>query len=549
MTTKLRAEKFRVRQGISLAGGTAPANGRPQDRDAGLFAGHEDGFGADPFPTARAGKPAPASRAAPAGPQTVEEEIAAIRSEGLTGRQLRMARRVAQKHGIEATSDYDAVRLLRGQGIDPFRHASMLELVVGAPDQDEDPQVPAQAPSNLPQTVPEPKLPSPVVSDESSRAKEIVRMQRDIVRRRRRRFVLMMVRLSAFVLLPTVLAGYYYFALATPMYATNSEFGIQKAEAQGASGLGSLFAGSAMATSQDAITVQGYLQSREAMMRLDADHGFKAHFSDERIDPIQRLAPDASNEDAYKVYKRHLKIAFDPTEGVVKMEVSAADPETSAIFSRALIGYAEEQVDHLTQRVRGDQMQGARQSYEEAEANMRAAQTRVVELQEQRGVLSAEAEVSSLMGQIAQFETQLRTERLQLLELMANPRPNQTRVQVAEANIARLEELIAEMRAQMTAGGDDSTSLARITGELMIAEADLQTRQVLLAQSLQQLETARIEANRQVRYLAVGVTPIPPDRPTYPRAFENTFVAALIFAGIYLMISLTASILREQVSA
>ncbi len=548
MTMKLRAEKFRVRQGVSLAGGTAPAAARPEP-DAGLFAGHEDGFGADPFPTARVGKPGPTPRAATGPRQTVEEEIAAIRAEGLTGRQLRMARRVAQKHGIEATSDYDAVRLLRGQGIDPFRHASMLELVVGAPDQDEDGTLPVEVPSNLPQTVPEPKLPSPIVSDEAARAKEIVRMQRDIVRRRRRRFVLMMVRLAAFVLLPTVVAGYYYFALATPMYATSSEFGIQKAEAQSASGLGSLFAGSAMATSQDAITVQGYLQSREAMMRLDADHGFKAHFSDDRIDPIQRIAADASNEDAYKVYKRHLKISFDPTEGVVKMEVSAADPETSAIFSRALIGYAEEQVDQLTQRVRGDQMQGARQSYEEAEANMRAAQTRVVELQEQRGVLSAEAEVSSLMGQIAQFETQLRTERLQLLELMANPRPNQTRVQVAEANIARLEELIAEMRAQMTASGDDSTSLARITGELMIAEADLQTRQVLLAQSLQQLETARIEANRQVRYLAVGVTPIPPDRPTYPRAFESTFVAALIFAGIYLMISLTASILREQVSA
>ena len=32
-------------------------------------------------------------------------------------------------------------------------------------------------------------------------------------------------------------------------------------------------------------------------------------------------------------------------------------------------------------------------------------------------------------------------------------------------------------------------------------------------------------------------------------AFENTMVAMMIFAGIYLMISMTAAILREQVSA
>ena len=40
-----------------------------------------------------------------------------------------------------------------------------------------------------------------------------------------------------------------------------------------------------------------------------------------------------------------------------------------------------------------------------------------------------------------------------------------------------------------------------------------------------------------------------PDEATYPKAFQNTIVAFLIFSGIYLMLSLTASILREQVSS
>ena len=47
----------------------------------------------------------------------------------------------------------------------------------------------------------------------------------------------------------------------------------------------------------------------------------------------------------------------------------------------------------------------------------------------------------------------------------------------------------------------------------------------------------------------MGVSPIAPDEPTYPRAFENTLLAFLIFSGIYLMLSLTASILREQVAS
>lgn len=118
-----------------------------------------------------------------------------------------------------------------------------------------------------------------------------------------------------------------------------------------------------------------------------------------------------------------------------------------------------------------------------------------------------------------------------------------------KGDIARLEATIAGLRSQLTQDGAGNESLAAITGQLRIAEADLQTRQGLLSQAMQQLEAARIEANRQTRYLSVSVRPIAPDVPTYPRAFENTVLAFLIFAGIYLMISLTAAILREQVAA
>jgi capsular polysaccharide transport system permease protein len=117
------------------------------------------------------------------------------------------------------------------------------------------------------------------------------------------------------------------------------------------------------------------------------------------------------------------------------------------------------------------------------------------------------------------------------------------------ARIRVLEEEIALLRAKLTEGEQGGQSLARIQGELLVAQADVQTRQLLLSQSLQAMENARIEANRQVRYLSVSVSPVAPDEASYPRAFENTAVAMLVFAGIYLMVSMTAAILREQVTA
>lgn len=103
-----------------------------------------------------------------------------------------------------------------------------------------------------------------------------------------------------------------------------------------------------MATQQGSIPVQSYLLSCDLLARLDDDLGFRAHFEGDNIDELQRLTPDSSNEDTYKLYQRMVRMGYEPTEGVIKTEVIAADPATGEAFANALIGYAEEQVDQLT---------------------------------------------------------------------------------------------------------------------------------------------------------------------------------------------------------
>jgi capsular polysaccharide transport system permease protein len=124
---------------------------------------------------------------APTGSTNIED----IRKEGLTGRQRRMARRTAQRHDLPAKSNFDAVRLLRQAGIDPFQRSNLLEL---APKSDGDPQ-PAKvktgrasrpqlpqrhgASDNLPALIPEE---DPVLR----RAREVERIQQPIIKRRQK---------------------------------------------------------------------------------------------------------------------------------------------------------------------------------------------------------------------------------------------------------------------------------------------------------------------------------------------------------------------------
>jgi capsular polysaccharide transport system permease protein len=539
MTTKPTAKRFRIRRS-----------------ESGTDSGH----------LAPAGHPAPSSGAsAAAAPQPriqrpadggVEQALLAIRDEGLTGRQLRMARRIAQKHGLDPNTDYEAVYLLRLKGIDPFQRENALDLMVPAESAG---QARSKAPAADQPLAVQPQLPQTAKPDTKNlpatdtrspaerRQQEIMAIQKDMARRRNRRMRMLFARLAVFVLLPTLVAGWYFFTLATPMYASKSEFLILKAETS-SGGIGGLFSGTQFATNQDAIAVQSYLTSKDAMLRLSEDEGFKAHFSQPEIDPLHRLEPDASAEDMYKLYKKYVQIGYDPTEGVIRMEVAAADPQVAADFSNALIGYAEERVDNLTARKRENAVKDAELGLAEAEQARRDAQEKLVRMQQDSAVLDPRARIGALQARVETVETEIQEKILQLQALMDNARPNRSRVEGVEADIRRLEALKAEINAEMTAQSAGAGSLAETAVQIQLAEADLATRDMMLSAALERLDQARRDADSQARYLTTSVYPLPSQDPSYPRAFENTLLTFLVFSGIYLLISLTASILREQVS-
>ncbi|WP_171133240.1 MULTISPECIES: capsule biosynthesis protein [unclassified Ruegeria] len=475
-------------------------------------------------------------------------DIEKIKNEGLTGRQLRVARRLAQKHGLDAQSDFEAVKLLREMGIDPFQRANLLDL---AANDQTGPSSTAQENTKiqLPQTFDEKSksVTGLELSPAQRREYEIGQIQKDVARRRRRKLVALFMRLAVFVFIPTFVVGYYFYRVATPMYASSSVYQIETAEGAGA--VGGFLTGTQYATAQDTVASQEFLESKDALVRLNRDIGFSEVFKQDWIDPVQRLSPDATLEEEHKLYRKVVTIGYDPADGIVRMEVATPDPEYSVKVSHRLIEYAEETLNNLSELKRNDQMRDALKSFEDAEEARRRAQEDLIELQLQGAILDPQSVIASLRARSDQVEIQLQDKELELAALLDNTRPNQAKVDGVSRDIARLEAVLAELNAEMLDMSAGENSLARLSVRIQMAQADLAARDMMLQSAMQQVETTRTEANRKVRYLTVSVNPVASQEPTYPRKFENTILAFLLFAGIYLMISLTASVLREQVSS
>lgn len=509
------------------------------------------------------------------------EEIAA---QNYRSWRLGRAKKNAIHHGIDAATPEEAIWELQQRGIDPFvptktviselvdrnspaqpatgqANAESIDSIAKALEEKQrQAQMAAatrgqseigriQLPDVAPQNTQVANVENPPEFDRNA---EISRVQKEIAKRRQKKLVLLISRMAVFILLPTLLAGYYFFFVATPMYATNTAFSVQTAsptQSDSGGGLGGLLGGGGLGSTVDSISVQDYLNSLAAMKRLDEEEDFRGHFSSEDIDILQRLPEDASETAMFNVYQKRVVISFDLTEGAVRLEVIAASPETSQRFAEALVGYAEDHVNEMSERMRNDQMKGAIENYERAETDRDEALAELLRIQNELEVLDPVAESGAVMSQVTNLEAQLTEKQIELSTLESQRRPNQARIAGVNQDISQLQIAIAELRAQLTSQEGDTGTLAAKNIELRMAEENYNFQLAMVQNAATAREGARLEAERQGRFLQLSVPPIPPDEPTYPRAFENTLVTAVILAAIYLMLSLTGAVLREQVSA
>jgi capsular polysaccharide transport system permease protein len=168
-------------------------------------------------------------------------------------------------------------------------------------------------------------------------------------------------------------------------------------------------------------------------------------------------------------------------------------------------------------------------------------------LQQELAVIDSKSAVASIQHQIMGLEQEVDQMEKSLAIHMENARPNTSKVNALKTSIRINKDLIEAKQAELTQTTGGADSLASKNARMIVAEADYQTREMMVQAAVQSVEAARVAADRQARYLATSVAPVRPEDPSYPRKFENTLLSFLIFGGVYLIMSLTASILREQV--
>ena len=342
--------------------------------------------------------------------------------------------------------------------------------------------------------------------------------------------------LALFVLLPGLLGAIYFFFIASDQYAAEARFAIRSAESGGGTDvIGGLLAGvgSTSSTASDAYIVTEYIYSRELVDELDKAINLRQIYNRDEADFLARAGLNRPIESFMDYWKSMVSVYFDSTEGIILLEVRAFTPADAKLVAENVIARSERLINELSRKMRDDAVNEARSEVARAENRLRLARVAIARFREVSKIIdpamTAKTEhtiVSNLEGDLAQRETELNTALLQMGDTA--PRVIHMRTQIAALKKQILDER-TKLALRDSSGGESLNENLKRYEELATEQEFAQKAYV---STLASLERARIEADRQQRYLTVFVNPRLPQDALYPERLRWTLI---IFGGAFLI--------------
>src|SRR5215472_4695355 len=129
----------------------------------------------------------------------------------------------------------------------------------------------------------------------------------------------------AIVGLPTLVAGVYYFAIASDLYLSEAKFIVRSPKQVQTSSIGALIQSTGLARAvDDTAVVEDFIMSRDAVRRLERENDLRALFGRPEGDFVTRFPGILMRSDFEALFRRYdhfVSVETDHTSGVTALRV------------------------------------------------------------------------------------------------------------------------------------------------------------------------------------------------------------------------------------
>lgn len=363
------------------------------------------------------------------------------------------------------------------------------------------------------------------------------------------------------VILPILASAAYFAFLAVDRYAVEIKFAIRSPSGTTSSDLLGLVSGTANSNSTvaDSWMVVEYLESREFLEALSRQVDLKDLYAAPRGDILTQLPVDATTEDMVDFLPSVVSASFESATQIITVETQAFTPDGATRMAQVVLEASSTLINAVSEKARQDTVRLAEQEVIRAEEALRAQRTAIATFRETEQKIDPTASVATQEGVLAQLQNRLASTRTELSSLREFLAPEAPSVRVLQSQIDSLERQIDAERARLGIGNGEAKatpgtgtsvteSLNRSVTLYEALKVDLDFRERAYLSALSSLEAARIEADRQQRYVATFVTPSQPQSARYPQVTLSMILIGTVAFLIWGVLAMFLHILREHLT-
>ena len=412
---------------------------------------------------------------------------------------------------------------------------------------------PTPAPAPIPTPAPAPTVepvapPAPLPrADDAEQDKAPPRARR----RPRRRFGLFAGFLM-FVLLPTALVGFYFFTVASPQYAVETQFAVRGSDTSPLDSLGLGLSALPGASGQDAdsYVVQNYIESVQVVkdIKRDQDIDIRKFYARPFIDPLYKIAPDMPWVDFAGYWSWRIKAEYNSITGNTTFQVFAFTARDAHAIADAVLTQAEKVVNDLSGELRTSLIGTAEEEVTRTEQRLRDARLAVQLFQNATQVLDPKIAAEQEGGITAQLEGELAELRTRQRALSATISGNSPTMRVINRQIEAIEAQLREQRRNIGSGTEEAggDNLAELSTRFIELTLDAEFAQTAYTAALAALETALTDARKQQRYLATYIPAEAPSVSRHPKPLLYTFIGFVWFGFVWIAGLFLVRTIREH---
>lgn len=368
----------------------------------------------------------------------------------------------------------------------------------------------------------------------------IVRPKPQIVERRERDGLLTrMVRIvrgnlafSLIVILPTLIVATYMEVFAADQYESSSDFIVRRSSSMvPGTNMGQMlgFSIGASATGPDAMLVQQYLLSHDAVARLEAKDDLVDVFRRPEADLLSRLfSADPKPERLLAYYRRHVDVQGDEASGILHLTVHTFRPQDSYHIAQRLLELGEQQINFINERTYNDNVAASRREMQQTRQQLAEIQGKLTGYRRANQDVDPESTgraqltlVTGLTGNVVDARA-----RLKAIESVLGRNNPQYRAMAQQVHA--LEEQVSGQSTKI-AGPNQSVANRLSDYEQLVIQRDEIAK--VYADAAVRSQAAQAEARRQQLYLIRVVQPNLPVKSEFPKRWQTI---ASVFVGLFL---------------